>query len=238
MVRTSTSPSSSQLHANLWQANILLRGPLPRRSGTSWIRKGLLPLHLLIPMLRLELRTGSVPRRFYQRGFVISDPRPLGAPLGHSSPQSRAIREGKTIPTKTCFPKAYCCQKQLAFDTCYGLTMIFVKAAVLVEFAHIFIPSGRNLFLWASYAVPFLNGLLFVAYIMARWLACTPQHKLWRPRETGRCFDRKKMEETVSVLDMIFNLIILLLPQMIIWKPHPMQRHKLGISLLFSAGLL
>ncbi|KAK7935031.1 integral membrane protein PTH11 [Apiospora marii] len=147
------------------------------------------------------------------------------------------IKVGLYLP-RVVAPKAHCCQKQLAFDTCYGLTMAFVKAAVLVEWTHKFVPSGRNLFFWACYAVLFTNGLLFVAEITAKWLACAPQQKLWRPWETGRCFDWRKMEETVSSFDLFFNLVILLLPQRIVWKPHTTQGHKLCVSLVSSAGLL
>ncbi|KAK8113161.1 hypothetical protein PG984_013687 [Apiospora sp. TS-2023a] len=128
-------------------------------------------------------------------------------------------------------------KKQLAFDTCYGLTMIFFKAAILVEWTHRFVPSGRNLFSWACYVVLFINGLLFVADITAKWMACSPRHKIWRPWEAGRCFDWKKMEETVSVLDLFFNLVILLLPQRIVWKQHSTQSHKLCVSLVFFTGL-
>ncbi|KAK6833095.1 hypothetical protein PG987_007789 [Apiospora arundinis] len=65
-------------------------------------------------------------------------------------------------------------KKQLVFDTCYSLTMIFVKAAVLVEWARMFVPAGRDLFFWTCYTTLSTNGLLYVAAIIAGWLTCTP----------------------------------------------------------------
>ncbi|KAK7967306.1 uncharacterized protein PG986_001583 [Apiospora aurea] len=129
-------------------------------------------------------------------------------------------------------------QKTFAFVTFYGLTMIFGKAAVLVEWVHIFVPSGRNLFFWISYAVISMNGMLYVAAIIATWYICIPQSKAWRDWEPGHCFERKKMDETVIVFNLCFDLTILLLPQGVIWKLNTTQRHKLGVALVFSVGLL
>ncbi|KAK8035120.1 hypothetical protein PG993_010115 [Apiospora rasikravindrae] len=129
-------------------------------------------------------------------------------------------------------------KKTFAFVTFYGLTMIFGKAAVLVEWVHIFVPSGRNLFFWISYAVICMNGMLYVAAIIATWFTCIPQSKAWRDWEPGHCFERKKMDETVIVFNLCFDLTILLLPQRVIWKLNTTQRHKLGVALVFSVGLL
>ncbi|KAK8857030.1 hypothetical protein PGQ11_012942 [Apiospora arundinis] len=129
-------------------------------------------------------------------------------------------------------------KKQLVFDTCYSLTMIFVKAAVLVEWARMFVPAGRDLFFWTCYTTLSTNGLLYVAAIIAGWLTCTPQRKLWRPWEAGHCIGRKKLDGTVVVLNLVFDLVILFLPQRVIWKLHTTQRHKLGIAFLLSVGVL
>ncbi|KAK8101120.1 hypothetical protein PG999_011494 [Apiospora kogelbergensis] len=129
-------------------------------------------------------------------------------------------------------------KKQFVFDTCYGLTMIFAKAAVLVEWVHIFAPSGRGLFFWACHTVSFMNGLLYVAAVIATWLSCIPQLKIWRPWEAGHCIDGKRLGATVAVLNLVFNLVVLLLPQRAVKKRRIMRMHKLGFALLFSVGTL
>lgn len=117
--------------------------------------------------------------------------------------------------------------------------MIFLKAAVLLEWVHIFVPTGRRgWFFWTSHVVLFMNASLYVAGIVSTWMTCTPMKKEYRPWVEGTCIDRKKMDETVFVFNLVMNLVILLLPHRIIWRLQTQKKQKLGIKLVFSVGTM
>ncbi|ETS78084.1 hypothetical protein PFICI_10146 [Pestalotiopsis fici W106-1] len=126
-----------------------------------------------------------------------------------------------------------------ALVTCYSCCMILMKAAVLLEWNHIFVPTGgRNWFFWTSYTVMFMNAGLYIAGIVATWKTCTPMEKEYRPWVDGTCIDRKKMDETIIVFNLVFDILILLLPQKVIWGLQTRNKNKVGIALVFSVGLI
>ncbi|KAF3018502.1 hypothetical protein E8E14_010769 [Neopestalotiopsis sp. 37M] len=94
------------------------------------------------------------------------------------------------------------------------------------------------MFFWTSYAVMYLNAALYVAAIASTWMTCSPMQKEYRPWVDGFCIERKKMDETVTMCNLVFDLVILLLPQPVIWRLKTGRKQKLGIALVFSVGLI
>jgi hypothetical protein len=120
----------------------------------------------------------------------------------------------------------------------YGLEMILVKTAILIEWTRIFVPRGtRNTYYWSSVAIIVLNLLVYTLGIILSVVSCIPTHKIWQPWVEGRCFNRKALDNTTAWTNLIVDLFILILPQRTIWKLQMNRSRKIGISIIFSIGL-
>lgn len=82
------------------------------------------------------------------------------------------------------------------------------------------------------------NVLLYLSGIVATSLACIPLEKLWHKWLSGRCIDRKTLDLCTATFNLLMDIVILFLPQRVIWKLQMTATRKLGISLVFSIGLL
>ncbi|KAI5922875.1 hypothetical protein F4810DRAFT_671807 [Camillea tinctor] len=121
----------------------------------------------------------------------------------------------------------------------YCFTMLFAKTAILLEWNRIFAPRGiRNSFFWVSHAIMLVNALLYASAIIALNLACRPLEKLWHFWLPGICNDRRALDICTSSFNLIFDLCILFLPQRSIWHLQMSNKRKIGVSLIFSVGIL
>lgn len=83
-----------------------------------------------------------------------------------------------------------------------------------------------------------VNVLLYLSGIVATSLACIPLAKLWHTWLPGKCIDRKALDICTATFNLILDIVILILPQRVIWKLQMTTSRKVGISLVFSIGLL
>lgn len=115
----------------------------------------------------------------------------------------------------------------------------FVKAAIVLEWTHIFIPrSKRNVFFWICYTMLLANGCLYAATIIATNLSCQPRERIWRRWLPGTCFNIDAFNVSITAFHMAFDILLLLLPHRIIWKLSMSIRQKIGVSVVFSVGVL
>lgn len=117
--------------------------------------------------------------------------------------------------------------------------MLVTKPAILVEWVRIFVPRGtRNFFYWACYAALLFNVLYYIAAIISVNLACTPYRAIWDISIKGRCINSKALITSATAINLVSDIIILLLPQKIIWGLHISTKKKFGISVAFAIGVL
>ncbi|KAI0023352.1 hypothetical protein F4780DRAFT_77269 [Xylariomycetidae sp. FL0641] len=120
----------------------------------------------------------------------------------------------------------------------YAISLIFVKAAILVEWPRFFVPRRtRNAFFWCCYGLILLNTLLYIGVIITMGLYCDPWDKVWHRWAPGHCIDRKILDVCTAAFDFAIDLGILILPQRVIWNLRVSRPKKIGISLVFSLGL-
>jgi hypothetical protein len=114
-----------------------------------------------------------------------------------------------------------------------------VKAAILREWVRLFVPTGtRGAFFWACHAILWFNVLFYSAILIAADLACTPFAKIWDKTLDGVCLDEKSVEVMSATVNLISDVLILVLPQPIIWKLNMSTQRKIGISIVFTIGIL
>ncbi|KOS22246.1 hypothetical protein ESCO_001456 [Escovopsis weberi] len=121
----------------------------------------------------------------------------------------------------------------------YSICMVFAKSAILCEWMHIFVPTGtRNLFFWLCTTMMTLNILLYSSGAIAEGLGCIPLDKTWKPWRPGKCIDKKVLDVTTAYFNLALDLLILLLPQRVIWRLQMTRSKKIGVSVIFSVGIL
>ncbi|KAI0114056.1 hypothetical protein GGR51DRAFT_505380 [Nemania sp. FL0031] len=123
--------------------------------------------------------------------------------------------------------------------TMYNVAMIFLKAAILLQWARIFAPGERNLFFWLCYSVALLNAVFYLVTILIELLTCHPLQYYWdRSIPGGYCVNDDLLSPLSAAINVIIDLTILFIPQRVIWKLNLPFKKKLGVSVVFIAGIL
>ncbi|KAI1452064.1 hypothetical protein F4805DRAFT_54816 [Annulohypoxylon moriforme] len=120
-------------------------------------------------------------------------------------------------------------------------TVLTIKAAILLEWARIFIPYGvRNRFFWCVYGVLGANTIFYIIVLFLMNFACTPVQKNWDPLFVGgSCpINTQAVNIASAVLNLCSDIFILLLPQRIIWSLKMSTRTKTGVSIIFAFGVI
>jgi uncharacterized membrane protein len=121
----------------------------------------------------------------------------------------------------------------------YGVCMMFGKPAILLEWKRIFVPPRvRNKFYWTCWIIIVVNLLFYGASFIAFQFYCFPHRKIWDRWVPGKCRDRMSMDAPSTVFNVIIDGIILILPLSTIWKLQMNTRRKIGVSIVFSVGIL
>ncbi|CAI6340857.1 unnamed protein product [Periconia digitata] len=121
----------------------------------------------------------------------------------------------------------------------YCPVVAFLKAGILLHWTKLFVPTGyRNGFWWACHITLWVNVVFYTICMFLQIFACSPRHKLWTPWAPGKCADVAMVYIIPACINVVFDFIILLIPQMVIWKLHASTAKKIGISALFAVGIL
>jgi hypothetical protein len=124
--------------------------------------------------------------------------------------------------------------------TIYGICVCPIKVAILTEWRRIFVPAGtRNTFWWASQVLIVLNIIYYTASIIFNQFICSPREKIWdKTIPGGHCVDNNISDITSGVINLVSDVMILILPQSIIWKLNMPLKDRLGLAFIFCIGVL
>ena len=121
----------------------------------------------------------------------------------------------------------------------YGIVMASLKIGILLHWSDIFVPKGfRNAFWWTTRVVLWINVVVYTICVFIEIFGCTPQEKIWNITVIGTCLDRAKGNVSTAIVNFISDVVILFLPQHVIWSLHMDMDKKLGIAALFAVGVL
>lgn len=117
--------------------------------------------------------------------------------------------------------------------------MIFIKAAILLQWVRIFTPGERNFFFWLCYAVASINAIFYLVTILVDLLRCRPIQYHWdKSIPGGHCDNVDLLSPLSGGINVLLDLSILIIPQKIIWNLNLAFKKKIGVSLVFVVGLL
>ncbi|KAF7538393.1 hypothetical protein G7054_g2969 [Neopestalotiopsis clavispora] len=121
----------------------------------------------------------------------------------------------------------------------YPLVLLFLKNAILLEWARIFVPTGtRNYFWWIAHLVSVFNALFFVAMFFTWTFSCSPVEKFWKPWIPGTQVKMDQLDLVMSGVNLATDLVILYLPHQVIWKLKLPTQKRLGVSFIFATGVI
>ncbi|PVI01614.1 hypothetical protein DM02DRAFT_671164 [Periconia macrospinosa] len=121
----------------------------------------------------------------------------------------------------------------------HGIVVMLLKAAILLELIRIFSARGqRGLFFWTCHTLIWLNVAFYTTCTFVEIFACSPREKLWNKLiPGGRCIDSNILTLASSIINVPSDIIILILPQRMIWRLQVSSRKKLGISMIFAVAI-
>lgn len=120
--------------------------------------------------------------------------------------------------------------------------LAFLKTAILLEWIHIFLPDGgnrRNLFFWACHLVIWANIIFCIVTAIIYSLACVPHEFLWNHTlEGGYCrMSTAYIGLSTACFGFATDIVILFIPQRVIWQLNMSRSRKAGVSFVFALGL-
>ena len=103
-------------------------------------------------------------------------------------------------------------------------------------------PHNRSLYarpalLWIIDGFLVLNVIFYTALLLFQFLACRPLAYAWNPLVPGTCVQNKLVVHIVSAsINTASDLIIVILPQPVIWRLELSKKRKWGLSAVFLLG--
>ena len=117
--------------------------------------------------------------------------------------------------------------------------MITLKSAILLEWARIFGPGSRKAFRWSCYIIAALNAIFYTINIIIECTGCTPLEYYWdKSIPGGICRYPSRLLLISAIVNLVFDVAILILPQGVIWRLNMSRRKRIGCSIVFVIGLL
>lgn len=114
-----------------------------------------------------------------------------------------------------------------------------VKTAILLEWTRTFVPPGtRTTFWWTCQIAMWVNMLYYTTVVVLSAISCVPHEKIWHPTIPGTCFNTKAFFISNATLNLVSDIIILVLPQRVIWTLKMSTQKKIGVSVVFAVGLM
>jgi hypothetical protein len=124
----------------------------------------------------------------------------------------------------------------------YSLTILPLKTSLILQIRRIFLPHSRSLhsrplLLWTIDCFLVLNILFYVALFLFQFLACRPLAHAWDPLVEGVCVRDRLVVHIVSAsINTASDVVIVVLPQPVIWGLEIGRGRKWGLSCVFLLG--
>ncbi|KAF2020919.1 hypothetical protein BU24DRAFT_10992 [Aaosphaeria arxii CBS 175.79] len=121
----------------------------------------------------------------------------------------------------------------------YTTSVMFLKAAILLEWTRLFAPYGISpWFSRTCYTLLVFNILFFSTCIIVSASSCRPYKGTWDRAIPKTCTKTFILDMASSCVNVVLDIAVLVLPQNLIWRLQMTLRRKIGIAIIFGIGLL
>ncbi|KAI3393495.1 hypothetical protein diail_4216 [Diaporthe ilicicola] len=126
-------------------------------------------------------------------------------------------------------------QSFLVIQALYGLSMCTVKWSTLFMLKRIFAVKPFEIVTWIIIGLQ--AGWLLMTVLIG-FLICRPVQKNWDPTAEGTCGNQIAGYTAVSVVNVIVDVLILLLPLPMVYRLQTKPGYKVGLFAIFSIGMV
>ncbi|KAH8698007.1 hypothetical protein BGW36DRAFT_281749, partial [Talaromyces proteolyticus] len=122
-------------------------------------------------------------------------------------------------------------------EVIYCPVMLMAKLSVLFQLNRIFVVSRTTLIYWLTQVLIGGNICCYLSLALALGLSCIPRAKLWDPELPGHCISSTSSIIASSVINIVSDVTILILPVFAVWQLQLPVKSKLIVSAAFGSGI-
>ncbi|POS74512.1 integral membrane protein [Diaporthe helianthi] len=126
-------------------------------------------------------------------------------------------------------------QSILVIQALYGLSMCTVKWSMLFMLKRIFAIKPFEIITWIIIG---LQAGWLVMTVLIGFLICRPVQKNWDPTVEGACGNQIAGYTAVSVVNVVVDVLMLLLPLPMVYRLQTKPGYKVGLFAIFSIGIV
>jgi hypothetical protein len=116
----------------------------------------------------------------------------------------------------------------------YATSAATAKLAIIFLYRRIF--SVEVLFRRCTAVVGILNVCWWLTSVLGVILSCIPMKKFWDPTVEGRCWDSGPFWLTMSIFELLLDVILLCLPLWVVSHLQLRGKRRLGLAGIFLLG--
>lgn len=128
----------------------------------------------------------------------------------------------------------------LIYGCAYSATLPLLKTSILLDWCQIFVPAGRskNFFWWGCAAIIFIQVTSGIVVTTLLNMQCVPHAAIWKFYLPSKCYVVSDVMLGSASVQVLSDWSMVLLPHKVIWSLHMDWQKKVGISIIFMAGIL
>ncbi|KAF1954670.1 hypothetical protein CC80DRAFT_123902 [Byssothecium circinans] len=119
----------------------------------------------------------------------------------------------------------------------YPIPMFFAKLALLLQIKRISTPTRRTFIYYSTSLLIIANAIVYLAALIVFALICRPREKFWNPAVPGNCLDTGKTLLASSVVNLVSDVAVLVVPVIGVWGLGLGWRRKVGVGVVFGMGV-
>jgi hypothetical protein len=121
----------------------------------------------------------------------------------------------------------------------YICSITLIRVAIILEWIRIFSGTMRDWYFWVSHLILWTSVIWSSIALILLNLSLIPHKAIYDRRivPTGMRVDTADTNLAGSSLNIIYDIMLLLLPQQRIWSLHMRKSKKIGLSFIFAFGL-
>ncbi|GKZ36894.1 hypothetical protein AbraIFM66950_008158 [Aspergillus brasiliensis] len=124
-----------------------------------------------------------------------------------------------------------------ASQVLYGPLIFLTKLSIFLLYLRVFAPSPKCNQWWFIQALMGLNFFFYLADTIVKIFECTPRERIWDKTVPGHCIDANIPVLVTSIVNVVSDIMMLLMPIRCVWRLQIALRQKVGISAIFAAGI-
>ncbi|GAT25603.1 ribosomal protein L36e [Aspergillus luchuensis] len=195
------------------------------------------PWNVVTQTVCLVLSTGFVAMRLYSKIHITKAPGWEDCFVGISL---EADRHGIGVHQWEVDPHDLSDFAKLinASQVLYGPLIFLTKLSIFLFYLRVFAPSPKCNQWWFIQILMGLNFFFYLADTIVKIFECTPRARIWDKAVPGRCIDAAIPVLVTSIVNVVSDIMMLLMPIRCVWRLQITLRKKVGITAIFAAGLL